>query len=80
MYKRQTIASREDELEHRRDIEARFEDIVARETANRDDAERERAAADQQHAEILAKLANLKEQLEDMREKDSVTERYSEWK
>ena len=70
-----TIASREDELEHRRDIEARFEDIVARETANRDDAKRERAAADQQHAEILAKLADLKEQLEDMRDKDSVTER-----
>ncbi|MDO4437141.1 MAG: hypothetical protein Q4B77_04245 [Coriobacteriaceae bacterium] len=69
------IASQEHELAHRRDIEARYNEIIASETAGKNAAEQERAAAQQLREKFAAKLVELKQQLEDMREEDATTER-----
>ena len=71
-----TIASREAELEHRRDIAARYDEIIAEESARKNAAHKNQASATQQREKILAKLAELKKQLEDMREEDATTERH----
>lgn len=70
-----TIASREAELEHRRDIAARYDEIIAEESARKNAARKDQASATQQREKFLAKLAELKKQLEDMREEDATTER-----
>lgn len=71
-----TIASREAELEHRRGIAARYDEIIAEESARKNAARKNQASATQQREKILAKLAELKKQLEDMREEDATTERH----
>ena len=57
-----TIASREAELEHRRDIAARYDEIIAEESARKNAARKNQASATQQREKILAKLAELKKQ------------------
>lgn len=70
-----TIAERERELEHRRDIEARYGDIIAEETDRRDDAVTAKQVAEQRIAELSGEIAQARKTLEGMREADSTTER-----
>lgn len=70
-----TIAARENELAHRRDIESRYDEIIAEETARKNAAIQAREAAEKRHAEITAEVAKLKKRLEKMRDEDGATER-----
>lgn len=70
-----TIDARAAELEHRRDITARFDEIIAQETARLDTASGQRANAEAQRAKIISKLAELKSNLDAMRDEDATVER-----
>ena len=69
------IASRELELDHRRDVESRYDEIIQSETTRKSRAEQERAEAERRRAEIASKVDELKKQLEIMRDQDATTER-----
>lgn len=70
-----TIASRELELDHRRDVESRYDEIIRSETERKNRAEQERAEAEQRRAEIASRVDELKKQLDAMRDQDATTER-----
>lgn len=70
-----SIANQEQELEHRRDVEARYNEIVDSELARKDEAGQQLADAEQQLAVINDKLTTFKKALEDAREKDATVER-----
>lgn len=70
-----TIASREQELDHRRDVESRYDEIIRSETERKSRAEQEREEAEQRCAEITSRVDELKKQLEAMRDQDATTER-----
>lgn len=70
-----TIRSREQELDHRRDIEARYPSIVEAETARKAKAEAVRAEAEARQDELRREIGQLKEKLEAMKEADATVER-----
>lgn len=70
-----SISSQKRELEHRRDVEARFDEIVREETEREREALREESEAEALRARTSEEVAALKGELESMREKDSATER-----
>lgn len=70
-----TIAARERELARRRDIESRYDEIVAEETARKNAAVQTREAAEERRAAIAAEVAELKNNLEKMRGEDASVER-----
>ena len=70
-----TIAARERELARRRDIESRYDEIVAEETARKNAAVQTREAAEERRAAIAAEVAELKNNLEKMRDEDASVER-----
>lgn len=70
-----TIAEREEELAHRRDVAENFDAIVADQQARRTTAAAAKAEADRLKAEHETQAASLKEELERMREADNATEK-----
>lgn len=70
-----TIASRELELDHRRDVESRYDEIIRSETERKNRAEQERAEAERRRSEIVSRVDELKKQLDVMRDQDATTER-----
>ena len=63
------------QLEHRRDIAARFDAIVAEETARREQAATAKTAAETELSKLERQGDDLKAQLETMKEADAATEK-----
>lgn len=70
-----TIAAREAELEHRRDIEANYDEIIERERARKSDAEQAAEDLKAQRDATAERVSQLKRKLEQMREEDTTTEK-----
>lgn len=70
-----TIAAREAELEHRRDIEANYDEIIERERARKSDAEQAAEDLKAQRDATAERVSQLKRKLEQMREEDATTEK-----
>ncbi|MFR3451497.1 MAG: hypothetical protein ACLTSX_07740 [Collinsella sp.] len=70
-----TIAAREAELEHRRDIEANYDEIIERERARKSDAEQAAEDLKAQRDATADRVSQLKRKLEQMREEDTTTEK-----
>lgn len=70
-----TIESRKLDLDHRRDVESRYDEIIRSETERKNCAEQEREKAEQRRAEIDSSVDELKKQLDTMRDQDATTER-----
>ena len=70
-----TIAAREAELEHRRDIEANYDEIIERERARKSDAEQAAEDLKAQRDAATERVSQLKRKLEQMREEDATTEK-----
>ena len=70
-----TIAAREAELEHRRDIEANYDEIIERERARKSDAEQAAEDLKAQRDATAERVSQLKRELEQMREEDTTTEK-----
>lgn len=70
-----TIAAREAELEHRRDIEANYDEIIERERARKSDAEQAAEDLKAQRDATAERVSQLKRELEQMREEDATTEK-----
>ena len=70
-----TIAAREAELEHRRNIEANYDEIIERERARKSDAEQAAEDLKAQRDATADRVSQLKRKLEQMREEDTTTEK-----
>lgn len=70
-----TISERECELEHRRDVETRYESIVSSESSRLQDASAAKRAAEQRIEELAGEISQAKKKLDDMRDVDATTER-----
>lgn len=69
------ITHRTSELERRRDITARFDEIIAAETDRRTAAEASARSADEAASSLRAEIDGLKDELQQMRDADAKTER-----
>lgn len=70
-----TIAEREEELAHRRDVAENFAAIIAEQKGRRAAAATAKAEAERASADHTAQATALKEELDRMREADSATEK-----
>ncbi|MBY4798268.1 hypothetical protein K6V98_07905 [Collinsella sp. AGMB00827] len=70
-----TIQERTEELEHRRDVAARYTDIMAQETARRQEAEATIARAEAKHRELAEAIAHANDRLKQMKSDDQKTEK-----
>ena len=70
-----TIAAREAELEHRRSIEANYDEIIERERTRKSDAEQAAEDLKAQRDATAERVSQLKRKLEQMREEDTTTEK-----
>lgn len=69
------IAERTSELEHRRDITARFDEIIAAETERKSSSEAGAEAAEEAARTLGTEIEGLKGELQQMRDADTQTER-----
>ena len=71
----ESICGLEEELAHRRDIAERYETILEEERAKKEAASAARTAAEEQREELVAQVAELKAELENVKEADATVER-----
>lgn len=70
-----TIAARESELAHRRDVESNYDAIIEREHARKRDAEQAAEDLKAERDSTAERVSRLKRELEQMREEDTTTEK-----
>ncbi|MBE6469247.1 MAG: hypothetical protein E7001_04655 [Coriobacteriaceae bacterium] len=71
----EAMSERTAELEHRRDITARFDEIIATETARKQTANEDAVKADATAKELADEISGLKDELQQMKDADTQTER-----
>lgn len=74
-YLQRTIEDQQEELAHRRDIISRYELIMDEQTSRQDEAHTRVATAQQQQDAARARIEELKEQLQRMRDDDTQVEK-----